>query len=177
MSYLRTYGPAFTAGVGVTALAGFLILTERPAQTMPNVLDPNPAADHQPVDVWYGDNVAFTCPNCPDGSHFRVDKIELLRTKILNELSGGTGIGNAEELTEELPPRDGLNVPPSPFGNWSFPTGYKPKGQTITTDAVPNTFKAYKSTQFYSVTWTYRRSDGTTETLDPHIYAHGGKRR
>ncbi len=176
MSFLKRYGPAFVSGAGVSILAVFLF-AERPAKEMSNVLDPT-MAGHEPVDVWHGDWVEFTCPNCPNGSQFRIDKVELFKAKILAELGSIPGTQAAQDLVSELPPRPSLgSVPSSPFGAWTFPTSFVNKGASITTAGVPSEFASFSSSQFYSVTWTVRASNGTMQTFDPHIYAHGGKRR
>lgn len=178
MNFVRQYAPAFLVGAAVSALAVVAVaVLERPPQTAASSLSPTlgPAV-HPPIDLWYGDDVAFNCTACPTGSQYRIDKVELLRQKILDELSGVAGTQNAQALVRDLPPRDGLAVPSSPFGAWVFPTAFVDRTVAINTDPVPNTFKAYTTSQIYAVTWTVKYADDSTQTFDPHIYVHGGKR-
>ena len=178
MDFVKRYGPAFLVGAVLGGLSLTLIADrERAPQTAASSLSPTLGfAVHPPVDVWYGDKVAFNCTACPPGSEYRIDKVELLREKILSELERVPESGAAQALVRDLPPRDGVSVPASPFGAWSFPTPFVSRDLVITTDAVPNSFHALQTTQIYAVTWTVKYEDGSQKTFDPHIYAHGGKR-
>ena len=158
----RTAPPTLAGSVG-----------ERPPKVFSYDLEPTTQA-HEPVDVFWGDKVKFTCTSCPEGSSFKIAAIEPLKSKMLAQNPSE----KLRELIDMLPalrPSAGQVVPANPFAGWGLPA--QETGGVVTTPAVFGQLKDFGSSQMYALTWVLQDSSGAMQTFDPHIYVHGGLRR
>ncbi len=127
--------------------------------------------DHAPVRIWAGDAIQFECPECPQGSRYRILKIELLKEKLLARLGEIEGTEEVRRLVGYLPPAPGVSVPESPFPGLTLPTPLVDRGAPILTPPAAALFRSLGTTQIYAVTWELVDSEGVRQEFDPHIYA------
>ncbi len=144
-------------------------------------------AHHETAVVKPGDEIAWICRDCPDGTEFSVEGLHLVANveqmvDVLSEPVRADSQGEADEGDSREPYIDGeialewidgeLVVTRDAAGpkpvDWAPPAGFKAKGERIVSTRLP----APLIHGVYKFTWKVKLEGHGEDAWDPHIYTH-----